>query len=312
MDNSMKKELPIKLELPEGFLEPEVRCGYEVPTKLKKVWAVELDLLNQFQKVCEKHKIKYQVFAGTLLGAVRHKGFIPWDDDLDVCLSRSEFDKLIAVASDEFVHPYFFQTAQTDQAYFFSYARLRNSETTGVISGMTELPYNSGIYIDIYVLDGYPDSIWVYRFQLIFKKIVVKLLTLYYRERPRNKSIKELSLHCLRPIARIFRYETLLKMHKWISTWFDHSASRICEVAHLNWEGWKYWIYKTEFAESITIPYEMLQVPVPKAYAEVLSRIYADYMSFPPPEQRGKWHEGQIHFEPDIPYKDYLASKNKA
>ena len=98
----MNKELPIKLKLPEGFLEPEERCGYQVTTKLKKIWAVELDLLDQFQKVCAKHNIKYQVFAGTLLGAVRHKGFIPWDDDIDVCMPREDYDKILPLLKDFF------------------------------------------------------------------------------------------------------------------------------------------------------------------------------------------------------------------
>ena len=145
--------LPIKLPLPKHFLEEEVRCGYRVTEKLKKIWAVELDLLNEFQRVCKKHNIKFTIFGGTLLGAVRHKGFVPWDDDLDVAMTRVEFDKLCRIAETEFDYPYFFQTALTDRRYFFSYARLRNSETTAIISGNGTPDYNNGVYIDIYVLE---------------------------------------------------------------------------------------------------------------------------------------------------------------
>ena len=87
-------KLPIKIKLPEHFLEKEVRCGYSVTEKAKKIWAVELDLLAEFDRVCRKHDINYQIFAGTLLGAVRHEGFSPWDDDVDVCLLRGDYEKL--------------------------------------------------------------------------------------------------------------------------------------------------------------------------------------------------------------------------
>ncbi len=86
--------LPIKLALLENFLNKEIRCGYEVSEKLKKIWAVELDLLAEFDRVCVKHGIKYQVFAGTLLGAVRHKGFIRWDDIINApCDQRKNENK---------------------------------------------------------------------------------------------------------------------------------------------------------------------------------------------------------------------------
>ena len=82
----ISNQLPIKIKLPLGFLDEEERSGFRVCLNQKKIWAIELDLLSEFMRVCAKHKIKYQVFAGTLLGAVRHGGYIPWDDDLDVCL----------------------------------------------------------------------------------------------------------------------------------------------------------------------------------------------------------------------------------
>ena len=90
----------IKLSLPEGFLEEEVRCDYTVSKEMKKVWAVELDLLSEFQRVCKLHNIKYAVWAGTMLGAIRHKGFIPWDDDIDVSMPRPDIERLIQLIDE--------------------------------------------------------------------------------------------------------------------------------------------------------------------------------------------------------------------
>ena len=146
------------LKFPDEFFKEEVRCGYRVSVQTKKIWAIELDLLNELLKVCKKHNIKVCAFAGTILGAVRHQGFIPWDDDIDVALTRENYEKLLQVAPSEFKNQYFFQTIQTDPNYFFGYARLRNSLTTGIIVGNDRLDYNNGIYVDIFVLDGKVDD----------------------------------------------------------------------------------------------------------------------------------------------------------
>ena len=117
----------LNIELPKGFLEEEVRCGYTVTRKMKEVWAVELDLLKEFKRVCNKYDLKYCADGGTLLGAIRHQGFIPWDDDLDIAMLRKDFEKLNEVAPAEFKKPYFWQTEETDKGSARGHAQLRYS-----------------------------------------------------------------------------------------------------------------------------------------------------------------------------------------
>ena len=301
--------LPIKITLPENFLKKEVRCGYEVSEKLKKIWAVELDLLQSLLDVCKKHNINVQVFAGTLLGAVRHKGMIPWDDDIDVAMTRDDFNKLCTVANEEFKAPYFFQTALNDRKFFFGFARLRNSLTTGVISGNESQEYNNGIYIDIFPLDGLPGSHLASKIQRRVIMMVVKCCTTYIREKRKNNSIGELISRVFRPAIRCFSYEWWYGLYgRVLSLSTDHS-DKLCLRTHFLF-GEKYSIYKSELSDTIEIPFENIMVPVPKKYKAVLSRMYGEYMQFPPPEIRGKWHEGQISFEPDIPYKEFLSIEN--
>ena len=151
--------LPIKIDLPKGFLEEEVRCGYTISAEMKKLWAVELDLLAEFDRVCRKNNLTYYAFCGTLLGAVRHSGFIPWDDDIDVVMFREDFKKLSEVAEEEFQHPYFFQTPFSDPGLVMGGCRLRNSDTTVSNDVEFKRPYkNKGIFIDLFVNATVPDS----------------------------------------------------------------------------------------------------------------------------------------------------------
>lgn len=116
----------LKLDIPKSFLESEVRCGYEVSAQMKKVWAVELDLLMEAKRVFEKYNIRWYAIGGTLLGAARHNGFIPWDDDIDIAIPRTDYERLRSVARKEFSHPYFFQDEYNSPGLLCGHAKLRN------------------------------------------------------------------------------------------------------------------------------------------------------------------------------------------
>ena len=80
------------------FFEKEIRCDYLIDERMKKIWAVELEMLQRFDEVCKKHGLTYWAFYGTLLGAVRHQGFVPWDDDIDLAMLRDDYERFQAVA----------------------------------------------------------------------------------------------------------------------------------------------------------------------------------------------------------------------
>lgn len=128
---------------------------------MRKIWDVELDLLEKFKSICKKYDLSYCASSGTLLGAARHKGFIPWDDDIDVFLPWEDYKKLLELAPGECRDPYFFQSFLTEEEGEASASRLRRSDTTGFTLWEQENvgpDYNKGIFIDIFPLFNVPDS----------------------------------------------------------------------------------------------------------------------------------------------------------
>ena len=119
---------------------------------LRKVWDVELDLFEKFKSICEKYNLTYCACSGTLLGAVRHKGFIPWDDDMDLFLPWQDYVKFMEVAPKECQYPYCFQSFLTDKDGEISANRMRRSDTTGLTQweseNITDKDYDRGIFID--------------------------------------------------------------------------------------------------------------------------------------------------------------------
>lgn len=303
--------LPIRMELPSHFLDEENRVGALVPSELKKIWAIELDLLDTFLNLCKNHDIHVQVFAGTLLGAVRHRGFIPWDDDIDICMDRENFEKLLQIPESEISYPYFLQTAFSDRRFFCPYARFRNSETTALIAGQTDRDYNCGIYIDVFVLDGLAQSKRAQRMQRLILELIQMVISVLPPEAPPPKTLVTKSFRMLRPFFRIIGANRLFRLHKLVVSWFNKKVDRFSLITHGGVFTEKYWMYKNDLVETTMIPFENLSVPATANYDKVLSRIYGDYMTPPPESERGKWHEGLIFFDPNTPYKKHFEQMEK-
>ena len=298
----------MKLEIPESFYKEEERCGYVVSEKMKKIWAVELDLLYQLQQVCEKYGIRYFASGGTMLGAVRHGGMIPWDDDIDIMMMRDQYD-LLCEHADEFEDPYFFQTFYTDEGYFRGHAQLRNSNTTAVLRDELDKGYkfNQGIFIDIFPLDN------VVRKRSLWKKQVERIdqfreqAKILYRTTkgydPAEASSLRSAAHLVMPaVSLIYDYRTAYALFEHECRRYNDRRTRYVGKISFMPEGLKMYDLRWEFNGVIYMDFEMLRIPVPVGYELHLRRQYGDYHKF----VIGTADHGGLIFDPDTPYKEWL------
>ena len=124
----------------------------------RRLQLLELEMMLEVDRVCRKHGIEYYITSGTLLGAVRHKGFIPWDDDADMCMLREEYERFREVAHEMDPEICWFQDDRTDPEYPWGYGKVRHTNTTYIRLGQEHLKMKTGVMVDIFPLDDIPKS----------------------------------------------------------------------------------------------------------------------------------------------------------
>lgn len=304
-----KNNLPIKINFPDGYFKDETRNGYMISQKMKKIWAVEMDLLLEFDRVCKENKLNYYLDSGTLLGAVRHKGFIPWDDDIDVIMMREDYDRLIKQCSSCFKHPYFLQHAGNEENYFRHHAQLRNSLTTAMLPyEAAHISINQGIFIDIFVLDGVTKERRKLQKQIRrqnYYRRVYQFMCLHYSK---NK-VKQLIMLLASPFLKL-RYKnsfTLFEEYEKVIKQYD-DEEYVDNVGLCVSPDRVHYMDRRWFDRSISIEFEGFYFPAPSEFDSVLIEYYGrDYMT---PRREPTLH-GSMIINPEIPYKEFLKNMKK-
>jgi len=296
------------IEIPADFFAAEERCGYLVDEKRKKIWAAELGLLDRFARVCAEHDLHWFAMGGTLLGAVRHKGFIPWDDDIDVIMPRRDYDKLLEIGSGEFAEPYFFQTPETERDFFRTHVQIRDSRTTGAIGEDIGRDINRGIFIDVFVLDESPDDpVLLERHRRALRRLTRKASHSTFVHEYRS-AFKRAWYRLLATSVFGRGYSAAEYFRRFQAESRKYSGAGCSRAAHtaLSYRDGVIWD-AADWSETVMLDFEMMKIPAPKGFDAILRRQYGDYTVIPD-DKNGTAH-GHVIFEPEISYKDYFKTR---
>lgn len=290
-----------------NFLEPETRDGYFISAEMKAAWKVMMDIVEEIVRICDKYNLKYSLAGGTLLGAIRHKGFIPWDDDIDIDMEREDYDKFLSVAGKEIKYPLFLQTALTDPGRPSAFAKVCNSETTGIDLNWVKHKwrFNMGIGVDIFPIDGMPKS-GSRKYRCLWRKLRIVEAILGRRF---DYSAKTLLQKCKRAVCWL-AYAIIGGKRLFDIRERAFAANKIKDCEMCGEISFRFnrpdamWPSKC-YDSYLTVPFEYLNLKILGGYDAYLTAMYGDWRT---PRQGGGFH-GEIVLDAKTPYKRMLVEK---
>jgi len=256
--------------------------------KLKAVQAAEYEILKEFDRICKKHNLEYFLDSGTALGAVRHQGFIPWDDDIDVGMARSAYERFLQVAPQELHSDYFLQTPKSDPQAPYYFTKLRTHNTEFVEWNKRHLQMHHGIYIDIFPYDNLPEK----KPQAFDRKCRRLYAFWCLRTIPDRVARPKQNLPWLMKafIRRVLHILTLPVPRQWILAHMDRVFQTYNQTD-------TEWVTCYQFPETFAIKRSDLlptsqgvfcgqSFPLPHHPTDYLTALFGNYMQLPPESER--------------------------
>jgi LPS biosynthesis protein len=257
--------------------------------KIEELKKIQLDILTEIDTFCRKNNIKYFLGFGTLLGAIRHKGYIPWDDDIDIVMLRNDYDKFIKEFSKNDRSIYRVQSGDIDKTFLYPYAKIDDTRTTLIENANNSS--NIGINIDLFPLDIIPEDSKKAKILLMKSKVWNCIYILKYVKIKHGRNIfKNIILILSHFLLGIIKYRTIKKNIIINAQKYKNYTSKYCGNVVMT-DKWNGGIQEVEsFSEVLYVDFETIKVPIPCGYDAFLKGCYGDYMELPPLSERVSHH----------------------
>lgn len=260
---------------------------------LQQVQQTELEIATEVFRVCKAHNIRCSLVGGTAIGAIRHKGFIPWDDDIDIAMPRADFERFIEVCKTDLDPRYFLQCFDTERNCAFIFGKVRKNDTYMPEEYSRHIDMHQGVWVDIFIYDNVSDYPQVrandLRQLLLYKNLLI-IKTGY--KLPRNKtSIKDRIAFAAAKCITFFMSAGKLKQ-KCAEIMKRHSDENTQYIFPYGgaYSSDKELMPCNLFDDLIEVDFEDQQFPIFSNYDHYLTSLFGDYMTPPPPDKRGANH----------------------
>ena len=248
----------------------------------------QIEIVQEVDRLCKLHELTYYIVAGTLLGAVRHKGYIPWDDDIDIAMPRKDLLKFREICSRELSSKFFLQCKDTDPIYWQSFDKMLMNGTLFATESKIKVNVHHGIFIDIFPLDdSFDRDTWLGRRMLAFQKKWVMTANTIRQDRSGFKKVEGTKWKIICTVSRIFSIRTISTVTELVMRMKCIGKVKYYTNLSSNYSWMKQTMPKEVYGTPVYLPFEYESFPAPAQWNEFLTRLYGpDYMELPPEEKR--------------------------
>lgn len=271
----------------------------QMELSIREIQEISLEILHTIANICEEQHFRYALIYGTLIGAVRHHGYIPWDDDVDIMMPRSDYDRLLGYLKLHIQEYPNLRVFNREECSEYPYMITRISDERYIIKMENEKPFGMGVFIDIYPYDGLGNT----KEEAVKYGLKGDRLSSFCYQATRDHFAMETTTSIIRKIVKfpVFIYAKLRgkeyfqnKLDKLARVKEYDSSEYVGCVIWLSW-GEKDIFLRKWFDETILMPFDKYEFRVPKYYDEVLRHEYGDYMQLPPEKDRVGHHFFKVY-----------------